>query len=313
MAYFLLRRLMSVIPVLVVVSIIVFLALRLGPGDPAAILAGDSATPDMIAAMRAHLGLDQSLPQQFIHWVIQIAHGDLGRSITSNQPVTMLVASRLEPTLALASATIIFSILIATPLGVLAAWRRGTWVDNLASGGAVIGFALPAFVTGYLLVYVFALKLQWLPVQGFIPLSEGFWPFIRHLILPTLTLSTIYIALIPRVTRASMLEILGEDFVRTARAKGLPERVVLFRHALGNSAIPILSVIGIGIALLLGGVVVTESVFSLPGLGRLTVEAVVARDYPVVQGIIILFSGVYVLINLAVDVSYAIFDPRISY
>lgn len=304
---------MSVIPVLVVVSIIVFLALRLGPGDPAAILAGDSATPDMIAAMRAHLGLDQSLPQQFIHWVIQIAHGDLGRSITSNQPVTMLVASRLEPTLALASATIIFSILIATPLGVLAAWRRGTWVDNLASGGAVIGFALPAFVTGYLLVYVFALKLQWLPVQGFIPLSEGFWPFIRHLILPTLTLSTIYIALITRVTRASMLEILGEDFVRTARAKGLPERVVLFRHALGNSAIPILSVIGIGIALLLGGVVVTESVFSLPGLGRLTVEAVVARDYPVVQGIIILFSGVYVLINLAVDVSYAIFDPRISY
>ncbi len=313
MAYFLLRRLMSVIPVLVVVSIIVFLALRLGPGDPAAILAGDSATPDMIAAMRAHLGLDQSLPQQFIHWVIQIAHGDLGRSITSNQPVTMLVASRLEPTLALASATIIFSILVATPLGVLAAWRRGTWVDNLASGGAVIGFALPAFVTGYLLVYVFALKLQWLPVQGFIPLSEGFWPFIRHLILPTLTLSTIYIALITRVTRASMLEILGEDFVRTARAKGLPERVVLFRHALGNSAIPILSVIGIGIALLLGGVVVTESVFSLPGLGRLTVEAVVARDYPVVQGIIILFSGVYVLINLAVDVSYAIFDPRISY
>jgi len=304
---------MSVIPVLVVVSIIVFLALRLGPGDPAAILAGDSATPDMIAAMRAHLGLDQSLPQQFIHWVIQIAHGDLGRSITSNQPVTMLVASRLEPTLALASATIIFSILVATPLGVLAAWRRGTWVDNLASGGAVIGFALPAFVTGYLLVYVFALKLQWLPVQGFIPLSEGFWPFIRHLILPTLTLSTIYIALITRVTRASMLEILGEDFVRTARAKGLPERVVLFRHALGNSAIPILSVIGIGIALLLGGVVVTESVFSLPGLGRLTVEAVVARDYPVVQGIIILFSGVYVLINLAVDVSYAIFDPRISY
>lgn len=313
MAYFLLRRLMSVIPVLVVVSIIVFLALRLGPGDPAAILAGDSATPDMIAAMRAHLGLDQSLPQQFIHWVIQIAHGDLGRSITSNQPVTTLVASRLEPTLALASATIIFSILIATPLGVLAAWRRGTWVDNLASGGAVIGFALPAFVTGYLLVYVFALKLQWLPVQGFIPLSEGFWPFIRHLILPTLTLSTIYVALITRVTRASMLEILGEDFVRTARAKGLPERVVLFRHALGNSAIPILSVIGIGIALLLGGVVVTESVFSLPGLGRLTVEAVVARDYPVVQGIIILFSGVYVLINLAVDVSYAIFDPRISY
>lgn len=313
MAYFLLRRLMSVIPVLVVVSIIVFLALRLGPGDPAAILAGDSATPEMIAAMRAHLGLDQSLPQQFIHWVVQIAHGDLGRSITSNQPVTMLVASRLEPTLALAIATIIFSILIATPLGVLAAWRRGTWVDSLASGGAVIGFALPAFVTGYLLVYVFALKLQWLPVQGFVPLSDGFWPFVRHLILPTLTLSTIYVALITRVTRASMLEILGEDFVRTARAKGLPERVVLFRHALGNSAIPILSVIGIGIALLLGGVVVTESVFSLPGLGRLTVEAVVARDYPVVQGIIILFSGVYVLINLAVDVSYAIFDPRISY
>ena len=313
MLRFVLRRLLSVIPVLVVVSIIVFLALRLGPGDPAAILAGDSPTPGMTAAMRAHLGLDQSLPQQFIHWAAQIAHGDLGRSITSNQPVTTLVASRLEPTLALALATIVFSILVATPLGVLAAWRRGSWIDTLASGGAVFGFAMPAFVTGYLLVYIFALKLQWLPVQGFVPLSEGFWPFARHLILPTLTLSTIYIALITRVTRASMLEILNEDFVRTARAKGMPERIVLFRHALGNSAIPVLSVIGIGIALLLGGVVVTESVFSFPGLGRLTVEAVVARDYPVVQGIIILFSGVYVLINLAVDVSYAIFDPRISY
>ncbi|WP_027556029.1 ABC transporter permease [Bradyrhizobium sp. Cp5.3] len=313
MVWLVLRRLLSVVPVLVVVSIIVFLALRLGPGDPAAILAGDSATPEMIAAMRAHLGLDQSLPQQFVHWIVQIAHGDLGRSITSNQPVTTLVASRLEPTLALAIATIVFSILVATPLGVLAAWRRGSWIDTLASGGAVLGFALPAFVTGYMLVFVFALKLQWLPVQGFVPISEGIWPFARHLILPTLTLSTIYIALIMRVTRASMLEILGEDFIRTARAKGMPERVVLFRHALGNSAIPILSVIGIGIALLLGGVVVTESVFSFPGLGRLTVEAVVARDYPVVQGIIILFSGVYVLINLAVDISYAIFDPRISY
>ena len=313
MARFLIGRLLSVIPVLLVVTTIVFLALRLGPGDPAAILAGGSATPEMIAAMRAHLGLDQSLPQQFVGWAAQIMRGDFGRSITSNQPVVTLIAARLQPTLALALGTILFSILVATPLGVLAAWRRGTWIDTVASGGAVIGFASPAFVTGYLLVYLFALKLQWLPVQGFAPLSEGFWPFARHLILPTLTLSLVYIALIMRVTRASLLEILGEDFVRTARAKGLPERVVLFRHALGNSAIPILSIIGIGIALLLGGVVVTESVFNLPGLGRLTVEAVVARDYPVVQGIVLLFSGIYVLINLVIDISYAVFDPRITY
>ncbi len=313
MARFLIGRLLSVIPVLLVVTTIVFLALRLGPGDPAAILAGDSATPEMIAAMRAHLGLDQSLPQQFVGWAAQIMRGDFGRSITSNQPVVTLIAARLQPTLALALGTILFSILVATPLGVLAAWRRGTWIDTVASGGAVIGFASPAFVTGYLLVYLFALKLQWLPVQGFAPLSDGFWPFARHLILPTLTLSLVYIALIMRVTRASLLEILGEDFVRTARAKGLPERVVLFRHALGNSAIPILSIIGIGIALLLGGVVVTESVFNLPGLGRLTVEAVVARDYPVVQGIVLLFSGIYVLINLVIDISYAVFDPRITY
>ncbi|MFZ5732059.1 MAG: ABC transporter permease [Pseudomonadota bacterium] len=313
MARFLVRRLLSVVPVLLVVAIIVFLALRLGPGDPAAILAGDSATPEMIAALRAHLGLDRSIPEQFLHWALQIARGDLGRSITSNQPVLTLVVSRLQPTLTLAAATILFSIVIAIPLGVLAAWRRGTWLDTLASGGAVIGFASPAFVTGYLLVFLFSLKLQWLPVQGFTPLSEGFWPFLRHLILPTLTLSTVYIALIMRVTRASLLEILGEDFVRTARAKGLPERIVLFRHALGNSAVPILSIVGIGIAILLGGVVVTESVFNLPGLGRLTVEAVIARDYPVVQGIVILFSGVYVLINLAIDITYAIFDPRITY
>jgi peptide/nickel transport system permease protein len=313
MARFLIRRLLSVVPVLFVVAIIVFLALRLGPGDPAAILAGDSATPEMIAALRAHLGLDRSIPEQFLHWALQIARGDLGRSITSNQPVLTLVVSRLEPTLTLAAATILFSIIIAIPLGVLAAWRRGTWLDTLASSGAVIGFASPAFVTGYLLVFLFSLKLQWLPVQGFTPLSDGFWPFLRHLILPTLTLSTVYIALIMRVTRASLLEILGEDFVRTARAKGLPERIVLFRHALGNSAVPILSIVGIGIAILLGGVVVTESVFNLPGLGRLTVEAVIARDYPVVQGIVILFSGVYVLINLAIDIGYAIFDPRITY
>lgn len=313
MARFLVRRLLSVVPVLLVVAIIVFLALRLGPGDPAAILAGDSATPEMIAALRAHLGLDRSIPEQFLQWALQIARGDLGRSITSNQPVLTLVVSRLEPTLTLAAATILFSIVIAIPLGVLAAWRRGTWLDTIASGGAVIGFASPAFVTGYLLVFLFSLKLQWLPVQGFTPLSDGFWPFLRHLILPTLTLSTVYIALIMRVTRASLLEILGEDFVRTARAKGLPERIVLFRHALGNSAVPILSIVGIGIAILLGGVVVTESVFNLPGLGRLTVEAVIARDYPVVQGIVILFSGVYVLINLAIDITYAIFDPRITY
>jgi peptide/nickel transport system permease protein len=214
---------------------------------------------------------------------------------------------------ALAVVTLVLAIIIAVPLGVVAAYRHGTWIDRLTMGFSVMGFSVPVFVIGYLLIYVFSVKLGWLPVQGYTRISEGFFPFIERLILPAVTLSVIYIALIARITRASVLEVLGEDYIRTARAKGLEERKVLIRHALRNAAVPIVTVIGIGIALLIGGVVVTESVYAIPGLGRLTVDAVLGRDYPTIQAVILLFSFVYVMINLLIDIAYTLFDPRIRY
>jgi peptide/nickel transport system permease protein len=227
--------------------------------------------------------------------------------------VAELIAQRLEPTLALAFCTIVLAVLVAVPLGVLAAWRHGGWLDRTLMGFSTLGFSIPVFVLGYLLIWLVSLKLGWLPVQGYRRLGEGFGPFIRHLILPSVTLSVIYVALIARVTRAAVAEALTEDYVRTARAKGLPEWRVLIRHALANAAIPIVTVIGIGLALLIGGVVVTESVFSIPGLGRLTVDAVLARDFPTIQGVILLFSVAYVLVNLLIDLSYLFLDPRIRY
>ncbi len=313
MGRFLTGRLLATIPVMGVVATVVFLLLRLAPGDPAAILAGDVATPEQIEAIRVRLGLDQPILYQFADWILRLLRGDLGTSILSNQPVTKLIGERLEPTLALAVTTILFAIAVAVPLGVVAAWRHGTWIDRGVMALSVIGFSVPVFVLGYLLIFGFAMELRLFPVQGYTSLSQGFGPFISRLVLPTLTLSVIYIALIARITRASVLETLGEDYVRTARAKGVGERSVLGRHALRNAAVPIVSVIGIGIALLISGVVVTESVFNLPGLGRLTVDAVLARDYPVIQGVILLFSGLYVLINLGIDVAYTFLDPRIRY
>jgi peptide/nickel transport system permease protein len=313
MGRFLTGRILATIPVMGVVATIVFLLLRLAPGDPAAILAGDVASPEQIAAIRTRLGLDQPIVVQFVDWIGRLLRGDLGTSIISNQPVTTLIAQRLEPTLALATTTILFAVIVAVPLGVISAWRHGTWIDRGVMTLSVLGFSIPVFVLGYLWIFGLAMELQWLPVQGYVSFRQGFWPFLERLILPTLTLSVIYIALIARITRASVLEVLGEDYIRTAHAKGVGERAVLTRHALRNAAVPIISVIGIGIALLISGVVITESVFNLPGLGRLTVDAVLARDYPVIQGVILLFSAVYIVINLAVDVSYTIFDPRIRY
>jgi peptide/nickel transport system permease protein len=313
MGRFLAGRILATIPVMGVVATIVFLLLRLAPGDPAAILAGDVASPEQIAAIRTRLGLDQPILVQFVEWIGRLLSGDLGTSIISNQPVSRLIGERLEPTLALAATTIVFAVIVAVPLGVISAWRHGTWIDRGVMALSVLGFSVPVFVLGYLWIFGVAMQLQWLPVQGYVSFRQGLWPFLERLILPTLTLSVIYIALIARITRASMLEVLGEDYIRTAHAKGVGERAVLTRHALRNAAVPIVSVIGLGIALLISGVVITESVFNLPGLGRLTVDAVLARDYPVIQGVILLFSAIYILINLAVDVSYTIFDPRIRY
>jgi len=295
------------------VALLVFLMLRLTPGDPAAILAGDAASTEQIAAIRASLGLDRSIPVQFAIWSGRLLQGDLGQSYFYKMPVAQLIGQRLEPTLALAALTILLAVIISVPLGVIAAWRFGGWFDRALMGFSVLGFSVPVFVLAYLLIWLVSLKLGWLPVQGYVRIAEDFVLFLRHLILPAITLSIIYIALIARVTRASVLEALGEDYIRTARAKGLSEARVLIRHALANSAVPIATVIGIGIAILIGGVVVTESVYAIPGLGRLTVDAVLARDFPTVQAVILFFSFLYVFVNLLIDLSYVFLDPRIRY
>ena len=293
---------------------LVFLLLRLTPGDPAAILAGDAATSEQIAAIRSSLGLDRPLPVQFAIWMGKLLSGDLGQSYYFRIDVATLIAQRLEPTFALATLTILVAVLVSIPLGVLAAWRFGGWLDRALMGFSVMGFSVPVFVLAYLLIWALSLKLEWLPVQGYVRIAEGgIVLFLKHLILPSITLSVIYIALIARVTRASVLEALGEDYIRTARAKGLPEMRVLVRHALANAAVPIATVIGIGVAILIGGVVVTESVYAIPGLGRLTVDAVLARDFPTIQGVILFFSFVYVAVNLLIDLSYVFLDPRIRY
>lgn len=313
MLAFVLRRLLATVPVLLTVALLVFLMLRLTPGDPAAIMAGENATAQQIAEIRTKLGLDQPLLVQFGIWFSKVVQGDLGESFFFKMPVADLVAQRIGPTLALATTTMLLTVVIAVPLGALAAWRHGSLLDRFVMGFSVLGFSVPVFVLGYALIYVFAIQLGWFPVQGYRPISAGLGPFLTQLVLPSCALAVIYIALVARITRASLLEVLGEDHVRTARAKGLREAVVLLRHGLRNAAVPIVTVIGLGIALLIGGVVVTESVFNIPGLGRLTVDAVLGRDYPTIQGVILVFSFVYVLINLVVDILYSLLDPRIRY
>jgi peptide/nickel transport system permease protein len=313
MLNFIFRRLLSTIPVLMIVAVLVFMVLRLAPGDPAAILAGDAASTEQIARIRVSLGLDKPILVQFGIWLGNIATGDFGESFYYKMKVTTLIGQRLEPTLALATLTILVAVAVAVPLGVVAAWRFGGWFDRALMGFSVLGFSVPVFVLAYILIYLVSLKLGLLPVQGYQRIADGFWPFLYHLILPSVTLSVIYIALIARVTRASVLEALGEDYIRTARATGLPEFRVLVRLGLANAAVPIVTVIGIGIALLIGGVVVTESVYAIPGLGRLTVDAVLARDFPTIQGVILFFSFIYVMLNLLIDLSYVFLDPRIRY
>ena len=310
---YLLRRILAAVPVMGVVALFVFLLLRLTPGDPAAILAGDNATPEQLERIRTSLGLNQPIYVQFIDWINQLLHGDLGVSLISHVPVLKLIGQRVEPSLSVAIATIILAIIVAVPLGVIAAWKHGTWVDRFVMGLSVLGFSVPVFVIGYILIEVFAIDLRWLPVQGFKSISAGFGPFFERIILPTCTLSFIYIALIARMTRAAMLDVLGEDYIRTARAKGVNEVAVLLGHGLRNAAVPVITVIGTGFALLISGVVVTESVFNLPGIGRLTVDAVLARDYPVIQGMILLTSFIYLAVNLVIDLAYSLLDPRIRY
>lgn len=313
MLKYIFRRCLSTIPVVVVVGIFIFSLLYITPGDPALIIAGDQASQADVERIRQSLGLDQPLLVRFLDWSGQILSGDLGRSALTGLPVASMIAQRLEPTLSLMAMTLLVSVGVAVPLGVLAAWRRGSLLDRLVMLFCVSGFSTPVFVTGYLLAYAFALYWGLLPVQGYSPIAEGLVSWFVSLLLPTLSLSLVYIALIARMTRATMLEIMSRDYIRTAKAKGLALGPILFIHALKNAAVPIVTVVGTGVALLIGGSVVVESVFALPGLGRLTIDAIMSRDYPVIQSVVLIFSLSYVVVNLIVDILYTCFDPRIRY
>ena len=310
---YLVRRILATIPVMVVVALFVFSLLFIAPGDPAAVIAGDQATPQDVERIRQSLGLDRPFLVQFSDWAWRLVHFDLGRSIFTNLPVTAMIAQRIEPTLSLMLSTLLVAVALAIPLGVLAAWKARGWIDRVVMSFAVMGFAMPVFLVGYVLIYIFAVKLGWLPVQGYTPIREGLWPWAEGLVLPSLALGITYMALIARITRASMLEVLAQDYIRTATSKGLTTNRVPLLHALKNASVPIVTVIGIGIALLISGVVITETVFNIPGLGRLTVDAVLKRDYPIVQGLIIVFAAAKVLVNLIIDISYVFLDPRIRY
>ncbi|MER9210391.1 ABC transporter permease [Mesorhizobium sp. M0771] len=313
MAAYILRRLVSAIAVMAMVGIFVFLLVRLVPGDPAAVIAGRNATAEVIANIREQLGLNAPLPVQFIHWVRQMLGGDFGISILNGRPVLELISQRLEATVSLSILTMILSVTVGVSFGILAAWRSGGLIDRILAAFSALGYSVPVFVIGYFFIYFFAFRTHWLPVQGYVPVDGGLRPWFVHLILPTVALSLSSIAFIARVTRASMLDVLSEDYMRTAAAKGASSYAMLFHHALKNAGVPILTVIGISFAYLIGGVVLTETVFNIPGVGRLVVDAINNRDYPIIQSVLILTSGLYVLVNLTVDLAYTLIDPRIRY
>jgi peptide/nickel transport system permease protein len=313
MTGYIIKRVLSTFPVLLVVALVVFALIRVAPGDPAAIIAGHEATLAEVEGIREQLGLNRPLPVQLGIWLSDIARGDLGRSILSKHEVSTLIKQRLVPTLSLAILTEIFAIFVAIPLGVLAAWKANTWIDRVVMIFATLGFSIPVFWLGFIMIWALAVQLGWFPAAGYVAPSEDFGKYLHRLIMPAFATGVIIMALITRMTRATVLETLKEDYVRTARAKGLTETAVLIRHALRNAALPIITVIGLGVAALLSGLVVTESVFAIPGLGRLLLNAILARDYPIIQGAILVTSAVYVFINLLVDLSYAYFDPRIRY
>ncbi|HEY0295147.1 MAG TPA: ABC transporter permease [Bordetella sp.] len=313
MLKYIVKRILATIPVLCVVGVFIFSLLFVAPGDPAAILAGDQATQQDLQRIRQEMGLDRPFAVQFMDWAGHMLRGDMGHSVFNKQPVAHLIGSSLEPTLLLMVMTIVLAVAVGVPMGVVAAFRHGGRLDTLVMSMSVLGFSVPVFVIGYILAYVFALRLGWLPVQGYVPLSESVWQAVRSLILPAFTLSGMYVALIARTSRAAMLEVLQQDYIRTARAKGVSMRDILFVHALRNCGVSILTVVGVGIALLIGGAVVTESVFAIPGLGRLVVDAILQRDYPVIQGVVVFFSLLYVMVNLIIDLLYTLVDPRIRY
>ena len=313
MGAYVLRRLLLVIPTMLVVALFTFGLLVVTPGNPAAIMAGEEETLEDIERLRHAMGLDRPLHVRFFEWLGELLRGDLGTSIRSGKPVSEVIIGRLEPTIALTVLAEILAISVAVPLGVLAAWKANSWVDRSIMGMAVLGFSIPVFWLGFLMIWVFALNLNVLPAGGYVRIFDEFGPFFMRLIMPALSAAVVLVALLTRITRASVIEVLQEDYVRTARAKGLTNRTVLWRHALSNASLPIITIVGLGFAGLLTGIVVVEVVFAVPGLGRLLADAISARDYPIIQGLILVLSAVYILVNLAVDLAYAFLDPRIRY
>jgi len=302
---YILKRVVLALPVLVGVSVVVFVAIRLIPGDPAQLMAGQAATQEVVQQIRQSLGLDQPLPVQYLYFLRNVVRGDLGRSLFNGAPVAEELAQRFPRTVRLALASMAVASLIGIPAGILAATRRSTWVDTAVMLVALAGVSVPVFWLGLNLILLFSVRLQWLPSFGY-----ETW---RHLVLPSLTLGAASTAIVARMTRSAMLEVLGQDYVRTARAKGLAERVVVNRHALRNALIPVVTVLGLQLGTLLSGAVLTETVFAWPGIGRLLVEAVLARDYPIIQGATLLIAATFVVLNVAVDVLYGLLDPRIRY
>ena len=311
MGRFFLRRLAGLLIVMTLVATMVFFLTRLAPGDPAALMLGDQATVEDIAKLRATYGLDKPLLVQFGLWVKEIVSGNLGQSIFLQRPVTQALSERAEPTFFLALFSVSIAALIGIPAGIASAVWRGRWLDQALSGLAMVAANIPSFWLGLIFIQIFAVKFGWFPVAGYGDPGASFLVRLQHLVLPASVLGIVNSALITRFTRASMLDILSEDFIRTARSKGLAERVVIWRHAFGNALISVITVVGLTAALLVGGAIVTETVFGLPGIGNLVVSAVLRRDYPVIQGALIVVAAVYVLINLAVDLIYALADPRV--
>jgi peptide/nickel transport system permease protein len=309
------RRLLLALPVLFGVSLLVFGVMHLAPGDPAAIMLGAQATREDVERLRRDLGLDQPLPVQYVRWLGHVLRGDLGRSIPLGREVLPEVLLRFKATLILTAGALVIAVLIGVPAGIVSATRQYSWLDRLSMGVAVTGVSLPVFWTGIMLIIVFALTLRWLPSAGMTSPygSSGALDVLWHLVLPAVTLGTASAAALARLTRSSVLEIIRQDYVRSARAKGLGETVVVGRHVLKNAVNPIITVLGIQVGYLLGGAILTETVFSWPGLGSMMVRAIQARDYPLVQGGVLLIATTFVLVNLVVDLLYAVFDPRIRY
>jgi peptide/nickel transport system permease protein len=310
---YLLRRALAIIPVMLVVATVSFVLIRLAPGDPASVLAGPDATTEDLAQLRTALGMDQPLPVQLVKWYARLAQGDLGQSIFLRRPVVQAVVERLEPTLLLTLWGTVLAILIGVPAGIVSARYHNTAVDQSFMALALLGLSIPNFLLGLLMILVFGVWLGWLPVSGYVPLDEGVWRNLRSLLMPAVSLGLVQSALVARITRSSMLDVLREQYILSGRAKGLSERAVIYKHALKNAIIPTLTVIGITVALLIGGAVVIETVFNIPGVGRLIISAVLRRDYPVVQGVVLLIAVTYTVINLLVDLAYLVIDPRIRY